>query len=91
MTDRRTRRVKENEMTELIAKLPTATVSNPILLWLFKQGWEDPTWGQLPVNQVALGLVLHDLANKLADRSLQEQIHEIAEKIVINNARSVVK
>lgn len=81
----------EYDMSEILTKLPTATITNPILLWLFKNGWEDPSWGQLPVNQVALGLILHDLGNKLADRNLQEQIHEIAQKIVVDNARSVVK
>lgn len=78
-------------MTDIIAKLPTASVTNPILLWLFKQGWEDPGWGHLPVNQVALGLILHDLGNKLSDRELQEQVLEIAEKVIATNACSVVK
>lgn len=78
-------------MTEIIAKLPAATVTNPILLWLFKQGWEDPGWGHLPVNQVALGLILHDLGNKLADREMQEQVLQIAEKVIATNACSVVK
>lgn len=78
-------------MSDLIAKLPIASVTNPILLWLFKHGWEDPNWGHLPVNQVALGLVLHDLSNKLADRALQEQVQELAQKVIIENARSVAK
>jgi hypothetical protein len=78
-------------MTDIIVKLPVATVTNPILLWLFKQGWEDPGWGHLPVNQVALGLILHDLGNKLADRALQEQVQEIAEQVISKNACTVVK
>jgi hypothetical protein len=78
-------------MTDFIVKLPVATVTNPILLWLFKQGWEDPGWGHLPVNQVALGLILHDLSNKLADRDLQEQAQELAQKVIIGNACSVAK
>ncbi len=78
-------------MSEILTKLPAATITNPILLWLFKNGWEEPSWGQLPVNQVALGLILHDLGNKVTDRDLQKQIHEIAQKIVVDNARSVVK
>ncbi len=78
-------------MTDLITKIPFASVTNPILLWLFKHGWEDPNWGHLPVNQVALGLILHDLGNKLADRALQEQVQEIAQKVITENARSVVK
>ena len=23
---------------------PILTVTNPILLWLFRHGWEDPEW-----------------------------------------------
>jgi hypothetical protein len=45
----------------------------------------------LPVNQVALGLILHDLGNKLADRALQEQVQEIAEQVISKNACTVVK
>ena len=52
-------------MAEFLTHLPIATVTNPILLWLFKHGWEDPGWGHLPINQVALGLVLHDLLLQL--------------------------
>ena len=78
-------------MTDFIAHLPIDTVRNPILLWLFKHGWEDPGWGQMPINQVALGLVLHDVASKLADKALQEQVQAIAEKVVAKNAQRAVK
>lgn len=78
-------------MTEITAHLPVATVTNPILLWLFKNGWEDPSWGKLPINQATLGLVLHELSTKVADHSLQEQIQGIATKLVTENAQKVVK
>jgi len=78
-------------MTDFIAHLPIAAVTNPILLWLFKHGWEDPDWGQMPINQVALGLVLHDLGNRLADRALQEQVKAIAQKVVAENAQRIAK
>jgi hypothetical protein len=78
-------------MADFIAQLPIDTVRNPILLWLFKHGWEDPSWGQMPINQVALGLVLHDVASKLADKALQEQVQAIAEKVVAKNAQRAVK
>ncbi len=45
----------------------------------------------MPINQVALGLALHDLANRLADRALQEQVKAIAQKVVAENAQRVVK
>ena len=79
-------------MTDIIADPPAPpTGTNPILLRLFKLGWDDPGWGQMPVNQVAIGMILRDLGNKLADRSLQEQVQAIAQKIIIDNARPVVK
>jgi hypothetical protein len=78
-------------MTDLTAKIAFSAVTNPILLWLFKHGWEDPDWGNLPVNQVALGLILHDLGGKLADPDLQEQVQEIAQKVITENSRSVIK
>ena len=68
-------------MTDFNFHLPTLVVTNPILLWLFKHGWEDPGWGHMPSNQIALGLILHDLGNKVADRDLQEQVQAIAQKI----------
>lgn len=77
-------------MTDLTAKIAFSAVTNPILLWLFKHGWEDPNWGNLPVNQVALGLILHDLGSKLADPALQEQVQEIAQKVITENAKSVI-
>lgn len=78
-------------MTDFIAHLPTASVTNPILLWLFKHGWEDPEWGRMPLNQVTLGLALHDLGAKIADRDLSAQIQAIAQKVVAENAQRVVK
>ena len=78
-------------MTDFVGHLPVATVTNPILLWLFKHGWEDPEWGRMPINQVTLGLALHDLGAKLADRDLQEQVRAIAQKVVAENAQRVVK
>ncbi|SUS05694.1 conserved hypothetical protein [uncultured Defluviicoccus sp.] len=78
-------------MSEFVAHLPVATVTNPILLWLFKHGWEDPSWGHTPINQAALGLVLHDLSTKVANRALQEQIQTIAQQIVAENAKIIVK
>jgi hypothetical protein len=78
-------------MTDLTAKIAFSAVTNPILLWLFKHGWEEPDWGNLPVNQVALGLILHDLAGKLADPILQEQVQEIAQKVIAENSKSVIK
>ncbi len=68
--------------------MPISVVNNPILLWLFKHGWEDPSWGRLPINQAALGLALHGLSEKVASRELQAQLQGIAQKMVAENAHA---
>jgi len=78
-------------MDNIQVQLPILTVTNPILLWLFKHGWEDPSWGHIPINQVALGLALHDLSSRLSDRALREQVQAIAQKVVAENAQHVLK
>jgi hypothetical protein len=89
---RKLTRLGRFKMTDIVADPPASpTGTNPILLRLFKLGWDDPSWGQLPVNQVAIGMILRDLGYKLADRSLQEQVQEIAQKIIIDNARPAFK
>jgi hypothetical protein len=77
-------------MADFQAHVPISAVSNPILLWLFAHGWEQPSWGHLPVNQVALGLILQDLGSRVADRASREQIQAIAGKIVAHNAQAVL-
>ena len=37
-------------------------VTNPILLWLFKHGWEDPGWGRDDASQISILSALHALA-----------------------------
>lgn len=71
--------------------VPALAVTNPILLWLFKHGWEDPSWGRLPINQAALGLALHGISERVADRRLQGELQKIAQAMVSQNAREVVE
>lgn len=78
-------------MTDLITELPVSNVTNPVLHWLFKHEWGYPGWGHRPINQVALGLALNDLGKKLADRTLQEEVQALAQKIIVENVRSVTK
>ncbi len=73
-------------MSEFVAR-----VSNPILRWLAEHGWEDPGWGNMAMYQVTVGLALHEISTKIADRELQGQIQAIAQKIVLENAQQVVR
>lgn len=78
-------------MADFTANLPISTVTNPILLWLFKHGWEDPSWGHTPTNQVALGLALHELSARLANPELKEQVQRIAQKVVVDNGQRALR
>ena len=78
-------------MADFIGRLPKWVVKDPILLWLFNQGWEDPGWGQTPINQVAAGLILHGLAERFADKAIQKQLQTIGQQVVAANAQLIVK
>ncbi|MET3722328.1 hypothetical protein ABIC35_000219 [Sphingomonas trueperi] len=77
-------------MADVGFHVPISTVTNPILLYLFNHGWESPGWGHLPINQAALGLALHGLSEKVADRRLQAELQQLAHNIVDQSARAVV-
>lgn len=83
--------LEELKMDKFIVETPSLSVTNPILLWLFKHGWEDPNWGRLPTNQVALGLILNELSHRLANPALREQVASAAQKIVAENAQAALR
>jgi hypothetical protein len=69
----------------------TTTVTNPILLWLFRHGWEDPGWGHSRMDQITIGLAIHDLAAKLDDERLGLEIRQMAQKHVAKIAQEIAK
>ena len=77
-------------MADVSFHVPVSVVTNPILLHLFKLGWEDPSWGHLPINQAALGLALHGLSERVANRRLQLELQQLAQNIVNESAREAV-
>ncbi len=70
---------------------PVAEETNPILLWLYKHGWESPEWGKRPANQVALGLALHDLIERVSNEKLKGQMQVLAQQVVAENAVLITK
>jgi hypothetical protein len=55
---------------KIVAKIkdtPTLAVTNPILLWLFAHGWEEPVG---PEGQIAVGLAIRELAKQVEDREM---------------------
>jgi hypothetical protein len=67
-------------MNPLQFNLPLWTVTNPILLWLFRHGWEDPEWGRTPVGQVALATAIYDMAGQIGEVEVRRQIQGGAAK-----------
>jgi hypothetical protein len=55
-------------------------VTNPILLWLFKHGWEDPGWGRDDASQISILSALHALADQISDTELRTQIKKLSSK-----------
>jgi hypothetical protein len=54
-------------------------VTNPILLWLFKHGWEDPGWGRDDASHSILSAV-HALADQISDTELRAQVKKLSSK-----------
>lgn len=52
----------------------------------FNGHWEDPGWGQQPVNQVLIGLTLRELAEGIQDRGLRSQIQSAANEAIAKNS-----
>jgi len=61
---------------------PILTVTNPILLWLFRHGWEDPEWGRTPAGQIAAASTIYELANLIDDVEMRKQIQVGAAKAI---------
>jgi hypothetical protein len=57
----------------------------------FKGHWEDPDWGQKPINQVLITLSAHTLAGGIAETKAQRQVQEAIEKAMTDAAQQVVK
>ncbi len=73
-------------MNPMQYNLPILTVTNPILLWLYRHGWEDPDWGRTPVGQVAIATAIYDMASQLDNGELRGQIQQGAAKAIAGAA-----
>jgi hypothetical protein len=72
-------------------RLPIEAVTDPITLWLFRHGFEDPDWGKSKMGQLTIAITLHDLASKLTDRETGKQIQGLLAKVIVNTAETIVK
>jgi len=71
--------------------VPTLAVLNPIWLWLFRHGFEDPGWGHRPAEQHALALVIHELAERVDDAEARAQIQYTAASVLLKNSEALVR
>jgi hypothetical protein len=51
-----------------------SAVTNAILLWLYRHGWEDPGWGRGEAAQATIMLAIHELAGQIADEDLRREL-----------------
>ena len=68
---------------------PILTVTNPILLWLYRHGWEDPEWGRTPAGQIAAANAIYELANLVEDAEVRKQIQVGAAKAIAVTAEKM--
>ena len=78
-------------MNNIKSDLPILAVTNPILLWLFKHGWEDPDWGHSVADQHIIALSIHALASKITDPEVRKHIQSAAAKAVVRTAEEVAR
>lgn len=74
-----------------VAAAPKLAVTNPIWLWLFKHGWEDPDWGRTPVGQLALATAIYEMAGVLQSAEAQKAIRTAAGRAVAEAAQQVAR
>ena len=54
-------------------------VTNPILLWVFKHGWEDPGCGRDDASQISI-LRPTRAADQISDTELRTQVKKLSSK-----------
>lgn len=53
--------------------------------------WEDPGWGQQPINQVLIMLSAHTLAGGIEDEKARGAVQGTLEKALANTAQKIVR
>ncbi|HEV3278552.1 MAG TPA: hypothetical protein VG860_17180 [Terriglobia bacterium] len=71
-------------------RIPELVITDPILLWLFNHGWEQPGWGQTDANQLTLALALYQLAERFTDAATRTAIQGAASNAVANLSQKIV-
>jgi hypothetical protein len=53
--------------------------------------WEDPGWGQQPINQVLVMLSAHTLAGGIEDEKARQEVQGPLEKAIAGAAQRIVR
>ena len=53
--------------------------------------WEDPGWGQQPINQVLVMLSAHTLAGGIDDERAREEVQGTLERAIAGAAQRIVR
>jgi hypothetical protein len=61
---------------------------DPLLLWLFKHGWEDPGWGRNQEGQETILKAVQSLAGEITDTKLRSEIRKLAARGLANAERN---
>ena len=57
----------------------------------FNGHYEDPGWGQRPINQILVALSVHRWADGIEELDIRHQIQGIAEKAIANAAQRITE
>ena len=71
-------------------RIPELVVRDPILLWLFNHGWEEPGWGQTDANQLTLAVAINQLAARFTDAGTRTAIQSATSKAVSSLSQKIV-
>jgi len=77
-------------MSNFAVRIPELEVTNPILLWLFNHGWEDPEWGQIEANQLTLAVAINQLAARFTDAGTRTAVQAATAKAVASLSQKIV-
>lgn len=80
-----------SEILSAIDRIPILTVINPIWLWLFQHGWEDPEWGKRAIDQHNIAIVMHELAGAITDSQVKKEIRNVTAKFILSTSEQMVK
>jgi hypothetical protein len=74
-----------------ISDVPMLVVTNPVWLWVFRRGWEDPNWGTRPIDQHAIATSIYELAETIADVDIRTQIQGSAARLMSDTMQNIVR